>query len=77
MSERPKNLDSPGEFILLKIDHLDIAIQNKIEALQEVIERIEPGMNVELDIKLTLISETKKPYRICEGNNGVPDELDS
>ncbi len=69
MSGRPKNLNSPGEFILLKIDHLDSAIQNKIEALQDVIERIVPGMNVELDVKITLICETKKPYCACEWND--------
>jgi hypothetical protein len=71
MSERPKHLNSPGEFILLKIDHLDAAIQSKIAALRDVIEKIEPGMNVELDIKITLICETKKPYRACEWNDDV------
>jgi len=64
MFERAKNLNSPGQYILFKIDHLDITIQNKIEALQDAIEGIEPGTNVELDMKLTLISETKETYHI-------------
>ncbi len=64
MFERPKNLNPPGQYILFKIDHLDITIQNKIEALQEAIERLEPGTKVELDIKLTLICEKRKADHI-------------
>lgn len=77
MSERSKHVNSPAEFILLKIDHLDFASQSKIEALQGVIERLDPGMNVELDIKITLIYEKKKPYGSCMEANGVQDEFAS
>lgn len=64
MLEQLKKLTVPGQYIVFRIDHLDNSIQRKIEAFQDAIERIEPGMSVELDIKLTLISEKRKSYRI-------------
>ena len=64
MLEKLKNLSLPGQYILCRIDHLDNSIQQKIEAFQDAIERIDPGTSVELDIKLTLISEKRKSYHI-------------
>jgi hypothetical protein len=64
MLERQKNLSLPGQYILFKIDHLDFSIQRKIEALREAIERIEPGTNVDLYIKVTLRSERRDTHEI-------------
>jgi hypothetical protein len=64
MLEQLKKLTVPGQYVLLKIDHVDKTIKDKIVALQDAIESMEPGTNVELDIKITLISEKRKSYRI-------------
>lgn len=64
MLEQMKKLTVPGQYIVFRIDHLDNSIQRKIEALQDAIESIEPGTNVELDVKITLKSEKRKSYRI-------------
>lgn len=64
MLEQMKNLPVPGQYIVFRIDHLDNSIQRKIEAFQDAIERIEPGMIVELDIKITLKSENRKYHCI-------------
>jgi hypothetical protein len=64
MLEQMKKLTVPGQYVLLKIDHVDKTTRDKIVAFQDAIESIEPGTNVELDIKITLKSGKRKYYRI-------------